>query len=765
MIESKYFKDLNLFRESWIHMTMILTDIDNRLFLEEKFDSFFLNSNVEVYNSYDGSTTTSLASNILQDIADKYIIVENGCLFLKHEIFTAPCVNSYKTLKKLRSYYKKAMKQAKAEGNAIVESFQNLMQQNTKEALNTFYGIMINIASKYYNFDVAGSTTIRGRSTVSMNGLTIESIFGKYRPYQLSNHLHFIHEATNKKVDWDFWNDKILEVPTHDMIIDHLLMEHNDGTYYGYDILMKRIARLSDTEKKIVYYTGNFEAMVKLPWIQKLILEIMSRQNKDAKYVEEVLSSGDKEALSKLKNTLYLDPMVGPEHLKEDFSLINRYIKEILYGFFWYEGDMNEFGERLDSTEEIFKNIHRDRIIVTDTDSLIIYLDDDMTKIKNIEGFKEATKDFNHEMLEYVVGSFVINALSTVVSVGLERYTRMSNIPEEYRPVISYKQEFFFLTLQVTKGAKNYIGYIGIQEGILLPHKETELKGLSLKKANFNPTLSKRAKEIALEMIAEKKNPDLREILKKIEENRIELVDMYKNKENIQMFTISKYKKGYDDLFDYERGNDRIKACLLYNALYPDRDPIKIPGSFLVATIDFANREEDLQERFPEQYKKIDQYNRDRLLLKYQMSVRSKIRALYNIEKDEDIDELKVTDPAVLDFMYKVDKISTYEELNELIPEIKAEYKEKIKKELPYNENIWSILDKTSIEKNKIAEIKKIAIPLDSEVVDEFITEYMSTDDILVFENLASVIVEGLGLMTIRNNSDRSTLSNIVTYF
>ena len=77
MIESKYFKDLNLFRESWIHMTMILTDIDNRLFLEEKFDSFFLNSNVEVYNSYDGSTTTSLASNILQDIADKYIIVEN----------------------------------------------------------------------------------------------------------------------------------------------------------------------------------------------------------------------------------------------------------------------------------------------------------------------------------------------------------------------------------------------------------------------------------------------------------------------------------------------------------------------------------------------------------------------------------------------------------------------------------------------------------------------------------------------------------------
>ena len=115
--------------------------------------------------------------------------------------------------------------------------------------------------------------------------------------------------------------------------------------------------------------------------------------------------------------------------------------------------------------------------------------------------------------------------------------------------------------------------------------------------------------------------------------------------------------------------------------------------------------------------------------------------------------------------MYKVDKISTYEELNDVIPEMKAEYKENIKKELRYNENIWSILDKTSIEKNKIAEIKKIAIPLDSEVVDEFITEYMYTDDILVFENLASVIVEGLGLMTIRNNSDRSTLSNIVAYF
>ena len=764
MLNEKYFNDLTLFKEAWIHSCMILGGISDKDFLEKKFEKFFINSNIEVYNSYSGESKNILASHLLQDIANKYILVENGVLFLKHSIFTAPCVISYKTLKKLRSYYKKNMKQAKADGDNIRANFNNLMQQNTKEALNTFYGIMINIASKFYNFDVAGSTTIRGRSTVSMNGLTIETIFGRYRPYCVSNHLHYIHNVTNKDIDWDFWKDKFIS-PNEDMLINHLLKEHNDSTYYGYDLLINTIRKLTDKEKCLLYYSNNFEAMVDNEYIQKIILNIMKKQNDDHEYVNEVLTSRKKDLLAKLKSTLYLDPLDGPKHLKEELNIIDRYINDILFGYYWYEGDINEYGEKLISTEYIFKKIKRDRIIITDTDSLIIYLDNDIKKIKEIKGFDTATKDFHPEMLEYVLGSFVINALSKIVDIGLKRYTEMSNIPKDQSDVISYKQEFFFETLQVTKGAKNYIGYIGIQEGVLLPHKEIEIKGLSMKKTNFNPLLSRKAKDIAMDMIAKKKKPDVKEILQRINDTRSELYDMYKGKSNIQMFTVDKYKKSYDDLYDYEKGNARVKAAKLYNALYPENQPIKFPGSFLTASVDFVNRSEEIEELYPEKYKLLLQYNGDRLLTKFKCSIRAKVRKLYSIPKEDELQEDNVVDKELLNFIYDIDAISTYEELVDKVKYLKALYKSYVVDKQPYNENIYDIITKSTISKNDIESNNKIALPLDSESVDDFITTFLATSDILVFENLASVVVEGLGLTTVRNNSNRSSISNIISYF
>ena len=67
--------------------------------------------------------------------------------------------------------------------------------------------------------------------------------------------------------------------------------------------------------------------------------------------------------------------------------------------------------------------------------------------------------------------------------------------------------------MQVTKGAKNYLGIIAIQEGILLPKEKDDIKGLSLKKSNFNKKLSSVAKNISIDMIAKNEKIDIRDIL------------------------------------------------------------------------------------------------------------------------------------------------------------------------------------------------------------------------------------------------------------
>ena len=765
MVNYKLFEDLELFEQAWIHSARVLTDIQDIDYLRGKFIETFKNELVEVYNSVKGRMNKTQVSKFLTNVAKKYIIVENGCFFLKHDIFTAPAAVSFDILKKLRAYYKSGMKKAKGEGRTLDVGFYSLMQQNTKEALNTYYGIMINILSKYYNYDVAGSTTIRGRSTVSMNGLTIEYVFGYYRPYNLSIHLHFINEACKKDLtqeEIDFWF-KDVKLPDNFEILDKLLLHHNDGTYYGTDILFNRINRLSDNERYLVYYTGNFEAFLQLPKAQEYILKIMKTQNDDYDKAEKILNGEGN--LWVLKSILYLDPTEGPEKLKKYFDDIDKYFEDILYGYYWYEGDVNEYGERLDSTEFIFDSLIRSRIIITDTDSLIIHLDQDMKKIKNIPGFNEVTDRFSKEMLDYVTGSFIINAISKVVQKGLKRYTLMSNIDPKYGKEINYKQEYFFCTLQTTKGAKNYIGYIGIQEGVLLPTKEIDLKGLSLKKSNFNPTISKRAKDLVLEKITKKENPDLRDILRTIDRDRKELEEMYRSKENINMFTISKYKKGYDELYDYEKGNDRIKACQLYNHLYPDKENIPIPGSFLVASIDFIDRVEELKESYPTQYQRIYDYNEERLITRVKVRVRQAIRKVLDIRKEDEISLENCTDLEVFNFMTNLDSLNTREEIVNYLKENKEKHKNASKNKGPFNSLILAICEKIKMEPNKIEEVNKIAIPLDSEEVDPFITEYLATKDTVVYENLVSVILEGLGLLSVRNNSGRNTLSNVISYF
>ena len=61
--------------------------------------------------------------------------------------------------------------------------------------------------------------------------------------------------------------------------------------------------------------------------------------------------------------------------------------------------------------------------------------------------------------------------------------------------------------------------------------------------------------------------------------------------------------------------------------------------------------------------------------------------------------------------------------------------------------------------------IDKIAIPLDSESVDDFITEYIDSDDLTKFENLTAVIIQGIGLTVVRNNKKHQILTNTVSYY
>ena len=413
----------------------------------------------------------------------------------------------------------------------------------------------------------------------------------------------------------------------------------------------------------------------------------------------------------------------------------------MIKGYYWYEGDYLPNGEYLTSTQEVFKLMERERVIVTDTDSLIIFINTLMDIIKNeVKDFDKVTDKFDKLMLDYTLASIIVAQLSYVLGEGLARYTEQTLIPEKFRHIISYKQEFLFRTLQVTEGAKNYLGIIGIQEGVFLKNEKPDIKGLSLKKSNFNRKLSEIAEEIAVDMIAKKDNPDIKAILNKVEEYRKEILAMYKSKDNIDLFTVSKVKVPFGGL---PEGESRIKACRLYKALYGE--DIQLPGSFLVAKLKFDDSEEELKENYPKEYD---------ILVKESLR-RTKTANITSMENRLETKKEELTGYDILDFGKVVDKINK----SESIDEIKNFLKEKRKES-----KLFKILS-PSTKTVKIKDINRIALPLDSEEVPEFITEYINSDDLVIFENLASVIIKGIGIETVRNTGKQEIITNVVSYY
>lgn len=744
------FKDKESFKEAWLKYTTTHTGIEDINYLNDKFETFYKNSNINVYNSFLGTDKHYDSITMINDILNKYIIVENGVLFLKHDIKLSACVKTYAVLKKLRASYKHSMKKALENNNTIEANFYNLMQGNTKEALNTFYGIMINIFSKYYNYDVASATTSRGRSTVSMNGLTIEANFGAYRPYTIDAVLHFINNA--KKKDISKYLNK-LNNPTDEDLLEHLLKAHLEN-YYAIDVLKKEVSKLNENERKAVYYTSNYDAIIKLPYVKNLIVKILKHHNDNYYKIDEL--GTDSDSIKKYKKIIYIDPMEPPIDLKEDTDEYINIVRDLLTGFYYYEGYKNEFNEDYPSTQEIFKSITRDRIIITDTDSLIITLQEDMKKIKEYEEYNEVVSNINPKMLDYILGSFIISAISTVITDGLGRYTAQSLITESYRSIIAYKQEFYFSTLQTTKGAKNYLGIINIQEGVFLPNESIDLKGLSLKKKNFNKRLANMARHIAINMIAKNKTPNVRDILNEIDNCREEIPRLFKGPKNIEMFTVSKLKKNKDDMMVNEFLEYRFKAVKLYEELYGEEIPI--PGSFLITNIDFKDRTEDIKRLYPDKYNILEKIALDRSKFGTIAKLKRKM------EKHDDVNHNinnAVHSKFIKDFIYNIERQESINDLKKYVKDTKDSIKDDNKISSEEREYLTGFVPKII----DIEQIDKIALPLEAETVDSFITEFININDITVFENLIAVIVQGLGLEIIRNNKGHQIIHNIVSYY
>ena len=746
------FKNKQDLKEKWIIDTMSKTNILDRDYLSKKFDDSYVEKDIEFYNSVHGEYFIKNPITFVKEL-DDYVIVENGAFYINHDIKMAPEVNNFISLRATRDFNKGLMKKYKMEQNFLKVAIHDGKQGSVKRNANSFYGNMINPFSPFYNYDIASSTTIRGRSTVTINSLIFESVLGTYRPYRVEIFLDMIDKCSKKEISREDL-EKLDKDPSIDEILSHLLLDEK-SSYYGKILLMNKLNSLTPDERKKVYYSNNFKALINTKYFIKEFNEIMSSMNNRYHQIETMDKNEDPDRFKKYKDFIYLDAKNPPNYIKDRVNKLLQFMSDILLGFYWFEGDTNKYGDNLLNTQDRFRDIEREIVILNDTDSLIFYTGTGIEMLYNLPGVKDNTSSFsNKQKLEETIGSFIIGFTGILIEDGLWTYTGNSNIHEPYRKWINYKQEYNFRYLQPTKGAKNYIGEISCQEGNYLPVPEIDLKGLSLKKSNFNKTISGLAQEVVIDDILKKEKPDPKYILNKISQFRKDIIKEYKTKNNLNIFTPVKLNTDYETT---DPSDHRLKAVEVYNILFGKDSPISLPGTFLVTKIDFTDREEELEESFPREYKILKKYT-ERLAYE-----KTKKKFRNNYEKLMDEKDFSMTEECTQ--FIKAIKWNILSD-TEKIAEFKDEWRNKNKEWK--DTNLRVLINALDIVKVKIEDVNKIAIPIDNEEVPEFITYFIDIDEVTVFDNLVANVVEGLGILTVRNNDGgqgKQIVHNIISYY
>ena len=275
-----------------------------------------------------------------------------------------------------------------------------------------------------------------------------------------------------------------------------------------------------------------------------------------------------------------------------------------------------------------------------------------------------------------------------------------------------------------------------------------------MKKSNFNKTISGLAQEVVIDDILKKEKPDPKYILNKISQFRKDIIKEYKTKNNLNIFTPVKLNTDYETT---DPSDHRLKAVEVYNILFGKDSPISLPGTFLVTKIDFTDREEELEESFPREYKILKKYI-ERLAYE-----KTKKKFRNNYEKLMDDKDFSMTEECTQ--FIKAIKWNILTD-TEKIAEFKDEWRNKNKEWKDTNLRI--LINALDIVKVKIDDVNKIAIPIDNEEVPEFITYFIDIDEVTVFDNLVANVVEGLGILTVRNNDGgqgKQIVHNIISYY
>ena len=295
--------------------------------------------------------------------------------------------------------------------------------------------------SNFFNIFTATSVTATGQSLIS----TTEQAFEMF----MANSVLFIdldecfvyleHIRKEKK----HLNDGFLPNVSVEKMIDHLKDMFKDWKDSYQEMLFFYLMNLNQNEINRMYFKNNLLEFSALSTIRTILTRIL-RKSKEFK-----------------------DPNELPKETKDDLEKLWAYYSEFVH---YNQFTFDRIGR--------LKNDKRKTVVVVDTDSNMLNLNPWMEFLyDNVISVNDDIVTRDPDTIRFIGINTMCYVLTNMITDVLKKYTKTSNIPKEFRPMINMKNEFLFTRLLLSDKKKRYVSSVRLREGKEIYPEKIDIKG------------------------------------------------------------------------------------------------------------------------------------------------------------------------------------------------------------------------------------------------------------------------------------------------
>jgi hypothetical protein len=456
-----------------------------------------------------------------------------------------------------RKVYKKKMESSPYGSDQYI--YYKILQLTYKVLANSYYGILGEKNSVFYNPFVQNSITMTGQDLTTTAIISLENFLADNTKFKdFDDVMVFVEQTLSEKID--------------DTILRYVDIPKNNEDIYSY--FVSKTERLSETSKKqLLKFSSNLssEEINRLYYKNKVMEFIFDSSYLKKKFkdlsqykFEEAPEEAMKESLEEFRNTI-----------------VNFCFSNVIFE---------------DRYRRVMKDM-RKNTVGADTDSVFINLNNYVIDTTSELGLNKENKT-----QQMTVMNIYIDIVTEVLKQIFWKLTGNMGLLDEYKPIIAMKSEFLYKRILMTRNKKNYSGLITGELGRLLDKPVLDIKGLAIRKTNVPKKLREQFTTILQEDILSAEDIDIRSIINKFDELGLEIEESLRNGKLLYSLP-----KSIEQFEQYKNPStlEQVRGAIIWNALEPENQivpPEKVNLLKLKAVNEDHPELEKLKNAYPKKY-------------------------------------------------------------------------------------------------------------------------------------------------------------------